>query len=112
MQGTILRGNPRPSRPAERPARAAWERDGGPSYRIPQETVNRQRWLRSHPLPEIPGLEIAASCRPLGRACGDLYDFFPLDHAAPSQRWCVLLADASGHGLAAAVMMRMVQAIL
>ena len=71
-----------------------------------------QRSLLPHPLPQIPGLEIAASFLPCGGAGGDLYDLFLLDEARASQRWCVFLADASGHGLAAAAVMAMVQAIL
>ena len=68
-------------------------------------------------VPQIAGLEIATSYEPTGRAGGDSYDFFPLDHdradatAAPA-RWCMLIGDASGHGLAAAVVMAIVQAVL
>jgi len=56
----------------------------------------------------------------LGRAGGDLYDFFPLDehpedpaHAgATPSRWCVFIGDIEGHGLAAAMVMAIVQAVL
>ena len=53
-------------------------------------------------------------------AGGDLYDFFPLDDrqdgradttATPS-RWCVFIGDVEGHGLAAAVVMAIVQTVL
>jgi sigma-B regulation protein RsbU (phosphoserine phosphatase) len=72
-----------------------------------------QRSLLPQPLPRIPGLEIAASYQPCGQAGGDLYDVFPLDGGlARPQRWCILIADASGHGLAAAMVTAMVQAIL
>jgi sigma-B regulation protein RsbU (phosphoserine phosphatase) len=72
-----------------------------------------QRSLLPQPLPQIPGLSIAASYEPCGRAGGDLYDIFSLDHGAASHsRWCLLIADASGHGLAAAVVIAMVQSIL
>ena len=79
-----------------------------------------QRGLLPASLPRIAGLEIAASYEPLGRAGGDIYDFFPLDvghddragaHATPS-RWCVFIGDIEGHGLAAAVVMAVVQALL
>jgi sigma-B regulation protein RsbU (phosphoserine phosphatase) len=79
-----------------------------------------QRALLPATLPEIAGLEIAVSYEPSGRAGGDLYDFFPLDErhnnqadaiAAPA-RWCVFIGDAAGHGLAAAVVMAIVQAVL
>jgi sigma-B regulation protein RsbU (phosphoserine phosphatase) len=67
-----------------------------------------QRALLPASLPRIAGLEIATSYQPTGRAGGDLYDFFELDRG----RWCVLIGDASGHGLAAAVVMAIVQAVL
>jgi sigma-B regulation protein RsbU (phosphoserine phosphatase) len=83
-----------------------------------------QRALLPASLPRIAGLEIAASYEPCGRAGGDLYDFFPLEQPPepggdryprsttfPSP-WCVLIGDASGHGLAAAVVMAIVQAVL
>jgi len=79
-----------------------------------------QRALLPASLPRIAGLEIAASYEPLGRAGGDLYDFFPLDerrdgradvHAAAS-RWCVFIGDVEGHGLAAALVMAILQAVL
>lgn len=80
-----------------------------------------QRALLPATLPQIAGLEIAVSYEPSGRAGGDLYDFFPLDehhndHAADAcaapTRWCVFIGDAAGHGLAAAVVMAIVQAVL
>jgi sigma-B regulation protein RsbU (phosphoserine phosphatase) len=79
-----------------------------------------QRALLPASLPRIAGLEIAASYEPLGRAGGDLYDFFPLDErqddrvdtlTAPN-RWCVFIGDIEGHGLAAAMVMAIVQAVL
>src|SRR5262249_12227208 len=72
-----------------------------------------QRSLLPNPLPQIPGLEIAASYRPCWRAGGDMYDFFPIDSHTPApERWCIFMADASGHGLHAAVVMTMVQSLL
>jgi phosphoserine phosphatase RsbU/P len=71
-------------------------------------------------LPPIAGLEIATSYQPSGRAGGDLYDFFPLDASNHDEtdtpgdagRWCMLIGDASGHGLAASLVMAIVQAVL
>ncbi len=74
-----------------------------------------QRALLPNPLPRISGIEIAASYRPSSRAGGDLYDFFLIDREDDNdttERWCVLIADASGHGLAAAMVITMVQSIL
>lgn len=78
-----------------------------------------QRALLPASLPRVAGLEIAASYEPCDRAGGDLYDFFPLDGAqddvGPTDApgcWCALVGDASGHGLAAALVMGIVQAVL
>ena len=79
-----------------------------------------QRALLPASLPRIAGLEIAASYEPLGRAGGDLYDFFPLDERPDDQsevcptpiRWCIFIGDVEGHGLAAALVMAILQAVL
>lgn len=79
-----------------------------------------QRALLPASLPGIAGLEIAASYEPLGRAGGDLYDFLPLDErqddradsSTTPSRWCVFIGDVEGHGLTAAMVMAIVQAVL
>jgi len=73
-----------------------------------EQIARIQQTLLPDPLPEIPGLSIAASYKTFERAGGDYYDFFPL----PVGRWGILIADASGHGPAAAVVMAMLHAIL
>jgi sigma-B regulation protein RsbU (phosphoserine phosphatase) len=60
-----------------------------------------QRSLLPEVLPAIPNLELAAYYRTSRWAGGDYYDFFPL----PDRRWGILIADVSGHGTPAAVMM-------
>ncbi|HEY2786718.1 MAG TPA: PP2C family protein-serine/threonine phosphatase [Fimbriiglobus sp.] len=60
-----------------------------------------QRSLLPAELPEMPGLDVAVSYRAAGRAGGDYYDFFPVD----GERIGVLIADVSGHGTPAAVVM-------
>jgi len=70
-----------------------------------------QRNLLPDPLPQIPGLEIATSYETFGEAGGDLYDFVLLDGPTP-QRWAIFIADASGHGPSAAVVIAIVQALL
>ena len=71
-------------------------------------------------LPKIPTLEMAAHYEASTRAGGDYYDFFPLAHAAldpgspdgdPEERWGILIADVSGHGTPAAVVMAITHAI-
>ena len=51
--------------------------------------------------PEVPGYAIAVHYATSVRAGGDYYDFLPL----PGRRLGMLVADASGHGPAAAVIM-------
>jgi len=60
-----------------------------------------QRSLLPQVLPAIPNVELAAYYRTSRWAGGDYYDFFPL----PDGRWGILIADVSGHGTPAAVMM-------
>ena len=60
-----------------------------------------QRSLLPQTLPAIPGLELGAHYQTSRWAGGDYYDFFPL----PEGRWGILIADVSGHGTPAAVMM-------
>lgn len=66
-----------------------------------------QRSLLPRELPRIPGLDLAASYQTARRAGGDYYDFFEL----PGGRWGILIADVSGHGTPAAVLMAITHAI-
>jgi sigma-B regulation protein RsbU (phosphoserine phosphatase) len=66
-----------------------------------------QRSLLPTQLPEIPGLDLAAHYQTSRQAGGDYYDFFPL----PNGRWGILIADVSGHGTPAAVLMAVTQSI-
>lgn len=69
--------------------------------------ANIQRSLLPSDLPQIPGVELAAHYRTSTRAGGDYYDFFPL----PQGRVGILIADVSGHGTPAAVMMAITHSI-
>jgi sigma-B regulation protein RsbU (phosphoserine phosphatase) len=66
-----------------------------------------QRSLLPTSLPEIPGVELAAYYNTSARAGGDYYDFFPL----PGGRWGAFIADVSGHGTPAAVLMAITHAL-
>jgi phosphoserine phosphatase RsbU/P len=66
-----------------------------------------QRSLLPAELPRIPTLDLAASYQPSRRAGGDYYDFFPL----PEGKWGILIADVSGHGTPAAVLMAITHCI-
>lgn len=60
-----------------------------------------QRSLLPKKMPDIPTMELAAYYHTSHRAGGDYYDFFPL----PDGKWGILIADVSGHGTPAAVLM-------
>lgn len=67
-----------------------------------------QRSLLPVRLPSIPGLDLAASYETAARAGGDYYDLFDLGDG----RWGVVIADVSGHGTPAAVVMAMLRTML
>lgn len=69
--------------------------------------ANIQRSLLPATLPTIPGLELAVHYQTSQRAGGDYYDFFAL----PEGRWGLLIADVSGHGTPAAVVMAVTHCI-
>lgn len=58
-----------------------------------------------HATPKIAGLEIAARFVPMGSVAGDFYDFIKVD----DKRVGILIADATGHGLPAALIAAMLQ---
>jgi sigma-B regulation protein RsbU (phosphoserine phosphatase) len=66
-----------------------------------------QRSLLPKTIPPIPNLGLAASYQTSRWAGGDYYDFFPL----PGDRWGLLIADVSGHGTPAAVMMAITHSV-
>ncbi len=66
-----------------------------------------QRSLLPERLPEIPTLDLAAHYQTSHRAGGDYFDFFPLTDG----QWGFLIADVSGHGTPAAVLMAITHSI-
>ena len=79
------------------------------------ETVDRelrhvadiQRSLLPKTIPEIPTLGLAAHYQTSQWAGGDYYDFFAL----PDGKYGILIADVSGHGTPAAVMMAITHSV-
>lgn len=67
-----------------------------------------QRSLLPKELPKVPGLDLAAYYQTSARAGGDYYDLFPL----PNNLWGMLIADVSGHGTPAAVLMAVTHSIV
>src|SRR4029079_7773482 len=66
-----------------------------------------QRSLLPRELPAIDGFELAAYYQTSARAGGDYYDFFPLGNGHLG----MFIADVSGHGTPAAVLMAITHAI-
>jgi sigma-B regulation protein RsbU (phosphoserine phosphatase) len=74
-----------------------------------KEQVGRmQRHLLPGELPRIEGVELGASYLACSRAGGDYYDLLPL----PEEQWGLFMADVSGHGTPAAVVMAMMHTLL
>jgi sigma-B regulation protein RsbU (phosphoserine phosphatase) len=66
-----------------------------------------QRSLLPSELPVIEGFELAVNYETSAQAGGDYYDFFPL----LENGWGLFIADVSGHGTPAAVLMAITHAI-
>jgi sigma-B regulation protein RsbU (phosphoserine phosphatase) len=74
-----------------------------------KEQVGRmQRHLLPADLPHIEGLELGASYQTCSRAGGDYYDVLSL----PEEQWGLFMADVSGHGTPAAVVMAMMHTLV
>jgi PAS domain S-box-containing protein len=67
-----------------------------------------QQRLLPTSLPVHAGAEFAAYYRPSRHAGGDYYDVWPLD----ASRFALVVADVSGHGASAAMVMAMIRAVL
>src|SRR6202030_3652490 len=94
----------------------------GPNARRPQseraerQTMNReaqeariiQQALLPRSSPYIPGFVISGLTVPAGAVGGDWYDFIPF----PDGRWGLVLADVSGKGMAAALLMSATRGML
>jgi serine phosphatase RsbU (regulator of sigma subunit) len=67
-----------------------------------------QRRLSPQEPPAIPGYDIAGTSAPASATCGDYFDFIPL----PDGRLALGIADVSGHGVGAALIMTATRAYL
>ena len=67
-----------------------------------------QRSLLPASLPEIPGFEMSPYYQPSGHASGDYYDVVPLI----DDQWGFVMADVSGHGIPAAVIMTVLRTLI
>ncbi len=77
-----------------------------------------QRSLLPEAMPDIPGVTLAASYATFDEAGGDMYTFRRFSEIGgkeartPDDRFGIMIADVSGHGPSAAVVMAMLHAIL
>jgi serine phosphatase RsbU (regulator of sigma subunit) len=67
-----------------------------------EQAVHIQRSLLPRSAPNIPGFQIAGRSQPAELVGGDLYDYFHFDN----ENFGFCIADASGHGIPAALMAR------
>ena len=67
----------------------------------------QQNLLPTH-APKVPGLDISGTSIYCDKVGGDYYDYFRL----PNNRFAIVVADASGHGVGAAMHMTTVRAFL
>ena len=67
-----------------------------------------QQALFLKPVPLIPGFAFETAWHPVGAVAGDWFDFIDLGH----QRYGIALADVSGKGMSAALLMSATRAIL
>lgn len=73
-----------------------------------RRVAHLQRSLLPQALPRITGVDLAVSYKTAARAGGDYYDFFDLGDG----RYGILIADVSGHGTPAAVVMAVLRTML
>lgn len=81
------------------------------AYRLLDDEMRKVGDIQRRLLPptqRIAGYEVAVHYATSTRAGGDYYDFFPL----PDARLGVLIADVSGHGTPAAVVMAMMRVLM
>ncbi len=66
-----------------------------------------QERLLPESVPQIEDVDIAAMSLPSTQVGGDYYDFVPID----AKRWGIIIADVSGKGVPAAILMAMTRAV-
>src|SRR5215204_2427587 len=94
-----------------RSAMARQQHEAQERQRIEQELrVARliQQTLLPHSVPGLPGYDVAAYYRPAREVGGDFYDFLELEDGSLG----LIVGDATGHGVPAALMMANTQSVL
>jgi sigma-B regulation protein RsbU (phosphoserine phosphatase) len=73
-----------------------------------QEARQMQQSLLPKFVPQVDGIRIEGQCVPAGAVGGDWYDYIPLADG----KWALVLADVSGKGMGAAMLMAATRAIV
>lgn len=71
-----------------------------------------QEGLLPHGIPQVPGLEMDWRYLPAEKVSGDYFDCFPMDPDVPEGPHCLVIADVSGHGISASMVMVMFKVLL
>src|SRR4051794_464582 len=77
-------------------------------HREAEEARSIQQALFPKAVPRVPGFAFETSWQPAGAVAGDWFDFIDLG----SDRWGIVLADVSGKGMPAALLMSATRAVL
>jgi serine phosphatase RsbU (regulator of sigma subunit) len=81
-----------------------------------QKDIDKARKIQEGLLPQgtlaVPGLEIDWRYQPAAKVSGDYFDCIPLDPADPAGPHCLVVADVSGHGISASMVMAMFKVLL
>ncbi len=79
--------------------------DFGSPDREQKRLIELQHHFLPQSFPDLPGIEWAARYHPSKMVGGDYYDVFPMNNDA----FAIIMADISGHGYSAAIVMSMTQ---
>ncbi len=71
-----------------------------------------QEGLLPHGIPQVPGLLMDWRYLPAEKVSGDYFDCFPIDPDVPEGPHCIVIADVSGHGISASMVMVMFKVLL
>jgi len=117
LEETILRGNLVGGTVKTKLLTKELKKANEAAQREVQQIADIQTALLPDPLPNIAGLKIGASYETFGLAGGDYYDLVPIEHLEdgspdPEGPWGIVIADAAGHGPAAATVVAMLNSIL
>lgn len=81
-----------------------------------QKDIDRAKKIQEGLLPQgtpvVPGFRIGWKYLPAAKVSGDYFDCFPMDPSLPGGAHCLVIADVSGHGISASMVMAMFKVLL